>query len=262
MRWNSVTTTVLFKEFDPWHPTDATGFNKTGYVTKSGVVIYPRRSRIARKSVDAIMRQPHRFVRMSAHSRAEQIEIFFTNNIINTAMYVMAMERIGQPTSGFWDNPIKLPILNPISRAEHDKRWNKVPKELQRGDAIFTVDTQSISSRLITYLDQGTWSHVGIYTGEGRISEAITSGVTERSIENYHDPRYRLGIYRAGGSEEQLTKMIEALRSQIGKPYASKKVLRLGVRMLLGIWPNPNERYQITPNRLIPIAGFRLVEVI
>jgi hypothetical protein len=257
-----MTTTVLFREFDPWHPTDMTGFNKTGYVTESGVVIYPRRSRIARKSVDAIMKLPHRLLRMPHHPRAEQIEKFFTNNIINTTMYVMAIERIGQPASPFWDNPIKLPILNPITPAEHEKRWSLLLNLLQRGDAIFTVDTKSITSRVITYLDQGVWSHVGTYTGEGRICEAITSGVTERSIEAYHHPRYRLGIYRLDGSEEQIDQMIEALRSQIGKPYAFKKVLRLGIRMALGIWPNPNERYQITGNRWIPIAGLRLIEII
>ena len=38
---------VMFKDFDPWHKTDGTGYNKTGYVTETGLVIYPRSSRIA-----------------------------------------------------------------------------------------------------------------------------------------------------------------------------------------------------------------------
>jgi hypothetical protein len=180
-------------------------------------------------------------------------------------MYNMALPLLAQPTSSFWDHPIKLPILSPITPAEHETKWNTLLSTLQRGDAIFTLDTTSIGSRLITYLDQGTWSHVGTYTGKGLICEAITSGVTERRIEAYHHPRYRLGIYRRSGSADQIDRMIEAVRSQIGKPYAFKKVLRLGVRMILGIWPSYNDerdRYQLTPNRLIPIAGLRLVEVI
>jgi Permuted papain-like amidase enzyme, YaeF/YiiX, C92 family len=127
---------------------------------------------------------------------------------------------------------------------------------------VFTLDTGGIGSRLITYLDQGTWSHVGSYVGEGRIIEAITSGVTERSIEAYHHPRYRLGIYRLPGSPEQFDKMIEWSRSQLGKQYAFKKVLRLGIRMILGIWPDPIEPRQVTPNRAIAFWPFRLVEVV
>jgi hypothetical protein len=255
-------TTVMFKEFDPWHPTDQTGFNKVGYVTENGIVIYPRRSRIAKKSLDVIRRRPHRIIQLTGHPRAKEIEIFFTSNIINTAMFVTGIQMIGQPASPFWDSPIKLPILTPITPAEHETRWNTLLHTLQRGDSVFTLDTKSFASRLITLLDQGTWSHVGMYTGEGRIVEAITSGVTERSIEAYHDPRYRLGVYRLGASAEQIDKMIELSRSELGKPYAFKKVLRLGIRMILGMWPDPVETRQLAPNRLIAIRPFRLVEVI
>jgi hypothetical protein len=255
-------TTVLFKEFDPWHPTDQTGFNKVGYVTENGVVIYPRRSRITKKSLNAIKRRPHRIIQLTNHRRAKEIEIFFTSNIINTALFVTGIQMIGQPASPFWDRPIKLPILTPITPAEHETRWNTLLNTLERGDSVFTLDTKSIASRLITYLDQGTWSHVGTYSGEGLIIEAITSGVTERSIEAYHHPRYRLGVYRLGGSTEQIDKMIKWHRSQLGKPYAFKKVLRLGIRMILGMWPDPIETMQVTPNRAIAIWPFQLVEVI
>jgi hypothetical protein len=255
--------TILFKEFDPWHPKDQTGFNKTGYVTENGVVIYPRRSRIARKSLAAIMKKPHLIVPLlPTYPRAEQVEIFFTKNLINTTMFVMGMQLIGQPESPFWDNPIKMPILSPIAPADREIRWNTFLKALERGDWIFTLDTKSVASRLITYLDQGTWSHVGTYTGDGRICEAITTGVTERSIEAYHHPRYRLGAYRPVASTEQIEKMIESGRSQVGKRYAFRKVLRLGIRMIVGMWPDPIERRQITPNRLIPICNLRLVEVV
>jgi permuted papain-like amidase YaeF/Yiix C92 family enzyme len=238
------------------------GFNKVGYVTENGVVIYPRRSRIAKESLNAIKRRPHRIIQLAGHPRAKEIETFFTSNIINTAMFVAGIQMMGQPASPFWDSPIKLPVLSPITPAEHEKRWNTVLPTLQRGDSVFTLDTKSIVSRLITYLDQGTWSHVGTYAGEGRVIEAITSGVTERSIQAYHHPRYRLGVYRHGGSAEQIEKMIELARSELGKPYAFKKVLRLGIRMILGMWPDPIETRQVTPNRIIAFWPFRLVAVI
>jgi hypothetical protein len=155
-----------------------------------------------------------------------------------------------------------LPILTPITPSEHETRWNTLLRTLQRGDFVFTLDTRSIASRLIAYLDQGTWSHVGTYTGEGRIIEAITSGVTERSIEAYHHHRYRLGVYRLPGSAEQFDKMIEWSRSQLGKPYALRKALRLGIRMILGMRSDPIETRQVGPNRAIAIQPLRLVEFI
>ena len=113
------------------------------------------------------------------------------------------------------------------------KTPNSVSAEPGAGH-IFTFDTKSVGSRLIAYLNQGTWSRVGICSGNGCVLEAITSGVTERSIEAYHHPRYRLGIYRLSGSPAQIDKMIEFAESQLGKSYAFKKALKLGVRMILG----------------------------
>jgi hypothetical protein len=98
--------TVLLKEFDPWHPTDQTGFNKVGYLTENGVVIYPRRSRITKKSFDAIKKRPHRIIQLTSHPRAKEIETFFTGNIVNTALFVTGIQMIGQPASPFWDSPI------------------------------------------------------------------------------------------------------------------------------------------------------------
>ena len=128
-----VPTVVLFKKFDPWHPRDHTGFNKTGYVTENGVVIYPRRSRIARTSLDAIRKRPHRIIPLTNHPRAKEIETFFTKNVINNIMYTTAMQLIGQPASPFWDDPIKLPILNPITAAEHATQMGYISKHVTAG---------------------------------------------------------------------------------------------------------------------------------
>jgi hypothetical protein len=264
-----MTKVIFFKEWgDPWHKTDASGFNKTGYVTKDGIVIYPRRSRIARTTIKVISKRPHRLADLSSHPRATQIEAFFTNNVINTALYVTAMQQMGDPHSRFWDNPVKIPVLSPISPEEHEIRWRKFVGALQRGDGIFTFDTKSTVSRLITHLDQGAWSHCGTYVGDGKIVEAITSGVVERSIEAYHHYRYRLGVYRfPGASPEQINSLIALLRSNIGDGYSYRKVLILGLRLALGIWPSLNPESSLvarhaTPNRVIPIMGYDLIEIV
>jgi hypothetical protein len=137
--------TILFKEFDPWHPKDQTGFNKTGYVTENGVVIYPRRSRIARKSLAAIMKKPHLIVPLlPTYPRAEQVEIFFTKNLINTTMFVMGMQLIGQPESPFWDNPIKMPMARAAVRRATGEE-NRAPSRANDGRLCRRAATRKAS---------------------------------------------------------------------------------------------------------------------
>jgi hypothetical protein len=251
-----MTKLVLFKGgFDPWHRPDQTGFSKTGYVTATEMVIHPCRSRIARTPLKKIVQKPHRFIDMPKHPHSAQIEEFFTSNVLNNELYVKGLLEIPNKNSNFWNNPIKVPILAPITPEEHELRWNRTIRLLQKGDGIFTFDAKSISSRAIAYLDQGSWSHIGTYSGNGLICEAITSGVVERSIEAYRDSRYRLGVYRLlGGSSEQIDRTAAFMRSQVGK-------LRLGMRLALGIWP-ANRRRDTIPNMLIAITGYELVALV
>jgi hypothetical protein len=258
-----MTRLVLFKgAFDTWHRPDETGLSKTGYVTATEVVIHPRRSRIARTPLKTIVKRPHRFIDMPNHPHSAQIEEFFTTNVMNNKLYVRALLEIGNVNSTFWNKPIKVPILTPITAEEHEARWNRMVKLLQKGDGIFTFDTKSPSSRVITYLDQGTWSHIATYAGNGQICEAIPSGVVERSIEAYRDSRYRLGVYRVpGASLEQIDALVKAGRSQVGKRYNFWGVLRLGMRLALGLWP-ANRRGDMTANLLIPIIGYELIAIV
>lgn len=258
-----MTTIVFFKGWrDPWHPTDSSGFNGTGYVTDAGVIIYPRRSRIARTTIEAVRRRHHRLIDLSKHPRAAQIETFFTNNVINNTLYVAAMQEVGNLDSLFWDNPIKIPILEPISVEEHEARWIESIGAIQNGDGVFTVDTKSAISRMITHFDQGTWSHVSTYVGNGRICEAIGSGVVERSIEAYHHPRYRLGIYRLPRvTPEQRDSFIAFTRSIVGDRYSYRKAFLLALRLVLGIWPSGAHRHT-TPNMVVTRMRYDLVKVV
>jgi hypothetical protein len=258
-----MTRLVLFKGgFDPWHRPDQAGFSKTGYVTATGTVIHPRRSRIARTPFHKIVQRPHRFIDIPSHPRSAQIEEFFTGNVLSNQLYVRGLLEIRNVDSSFWNNPIKIPILAPITAEEHELRWNRMIGLLQKGDGIFTFDTKSLSSRAIAYLDQGSWSHTGTYSGNGQICEAITSGVVERSIEAYRDSRYRLGVYRVpGASSEQIDKMVAFGRSKVGKRYNFRGALRLGMRLALGIWPE-SWRRDTTPNMLIPTVGYELVTLV
>lgn len=258
-----VTRAILFRGwFDPWHREVSTGFDKTGYVTTDGMVIHPRRSRIAQTPLSKIERRPHRFLDLPNLPHAHQIEQFFTKNVISNTMYVMALQQIVNEKFPFWKSPIKLPILSPISDSEHERRWQQMQALIQPADGIFTIDTENLASRLIAYLDQGTWSHVGTYAGNGNILEAISHGIVERSIEAYHHPRYRLGVYRLpGATSEQIERMITWARLQVGGGYNYKHALALGLRLIFGMRPDLPDRH-MTPNMLIPMWGYELVTLV
>jgi hypothetical protein len=258
-----MTRLILYRgAYDPWHRRDSTGFSKTAYVTANDVVIHPRRSRIAMTPLSRITKRPHQFIELPNLAHAQQIETFFTKNVINNTIYVIALQQISDANSPFWLSPIKIPILKSISAEEYETRWNKMKSVLQKGDAIFSIDTKSVTSRMIAYLDQGTWSHVGTYTGDGKIVEATTSGVIERDLEAYHNCRYRLGAYRIpGATEEKIDSMISFLRKQVGKRYNYFGAVTLGLRLVLGMWPTAQARHR-TPNMVVATAGYDLLEVV
>jgi Permuted papain-like amidase enzyme, YaeF/YiiX, C92 family len=258
-----MTRLIIYRgPFDPWHRRDATGFNNTGYVTADDMVIHPRRSRIATTPLAKIVKRPHRLIQLPNLPHAQQIETFFTKNIINNTLYVIALQQIPNANSSFWRSPIKVPILEPISAEEHELRWKKMKSVLQRGDGIFVIDAESLASRIIAYLDQGTWSHVGTYSGNGQIVEAITSGVVERSMEAYHHRRYRLGAYRLpGATAEQIDTLISFARTQIGGGYNYRGAITLGLRLALGIWPTAGAAHT-TPNMMLGIAGYELLKLV
>jgi hypothetical protein len=254
-------TLILFREWDPWYRPDASGFNKVGYIANDGTVIFPRRGRVARRPLSALLKKPHQLMRNDNFPRAQAANTFFTCNIINMAMFNLAMKLLSVPDSPFWDDPIKMPILRPITPEEHKLLWDELKPALELGDTIFTLNTKNPISRLIAYLDQGSWSHLGIYTGNGRIFESIPSGTVERSIEVYRDPRYRLGIYRDELTAQQKEVMPTVTRSMVGGGYDFGAALRLGLRMALRFRPSEDRR-NVTPNMRVLLTELKLIKVI
>lgn len=162
----------------------------------------------------------------------------------------------------YFDSPIKLPRLQPISAAEFYRRWDQFTALARPADAIHTLDTQSTISRLIARYDQGTWSHTACYLGNGRVAEAIPPVVTERDLNVYRSPRYRLGLYRSSycpePTEEQVTRYRNFLREQYGQPYAYGKVIKLALRKLIGLPPDL-KRFQTSPNDSLIYFDHKLI---
>ena len=162
----------------------------------------------------------------------------------------------------FFDSPIRLPKLAGISENYRQERWEQALAIARAGDCVQVLDTTSILSRSIARIDHGTWSHTALYEGAGQVIEAITTGVTERSIEAYNRPGVRVGFYRQSGTTpEQIDRTIWSSRSQLGKPYAWEKVAKLALhKILLDVVPiKPSD---VSPNDIIAMSDFALVALV
>lgn len=241
---------VFFKDWDRSHKVSKGGHNKFGFLTGDGVLIYPFRRRTRLISYERFSKIPHRWVAVNLGSHEKNVTTFFTNNAKNADLFHLGVKALASREWSVFDNPVKLPLLKPISLEEFESRWLQLVDTVAVGDFIFTFDSSSWISRLIAYGDCGTWSHVATYVGEGQICEAISAGVVERSIAVYHDPKYRLGLYRGPTDSEQISKMVAFTRSQIGKRYNYRGALRLGFRKLRNVQPKTLRPRDTSPNDL------------
>jgi hypothetical protein len=253
---------ALFRDFDPFYRVDASGYNKIGYVCNDRIVVYPRFCGIAKNDLKQISKKKHKLIYMPFEQYRVKTDQFFTKNVGSVELFYIGINAIRSAIISndysYFDNPIKLPLLSPISSDEFKFRWDQLSNLLLPGDLLMTFDSRSVISRVITMVDHGTWSHSALYIGDGQICEAITAGVVERSIDAYRFPRFRIGVYRADAlaiDREKRNSMINLSRSQVGKPYSYYKVAKLAAKKLLGFrcpWSprNMSSPSDFSPNNL------------
>jgi hypothetical protein len=259
---------VLFRDCDRiWYRVDETGFNKIGYVTRRHTVIYPRLNRsLTEAPAGRIRRYPHQVLQLTVRSEADvhNVERFFTENepSIELFNYGVAAAAVRQDLS-FFENPVRIPILDTITPEEFERRWAVFRKILRPADTVAVIDTKSLRSRLIARFDQGTWSHVGAYSGNGTILEAISARCVERDIEVYHKTRYRLGAYRMNSLDERAAgRVVSWARSQLGASYNTRGAVRLAAFKLFGIKPQGEGTKNVSPNDIARSERFSLVHVV
>jgi hypothetical protein len=251
---------ITFRDLDRvWYRVDETRFNKVGYITRKDTVIHPRWNRgLTETPLSRVKRHLHRLSQRLARTQTEvdNIEAFFTQNTLSVELFNSGFQAIISASDlSFFENPVRIPILDDISPQEFERRWETFSLTLRRADIIFVLDTKSLISRLIARFDHGTWGHVGTYTGDGTIVEAIKDGVVERDIEVYRNPRYRLGIYRHTNLDPKTAEdLVSFMRSQLGKRYNFRGVARLALLKVLGLQPGkglrPLRADDLTPNDL------------
>jgi Permuted papain-like amidase enzyme, YaeF/YiiX, C92 family len=261
-----------FRDRDPWFKPDSTGLNKTGYVTANDIVVYPVRRHFVAEPLQRLEKRVRgrrlMMSRRECHQEtAQRVDSYFTENVMNPALMNRGMRELLGPDLGYFDHPIRLPILSPITNDEYEKRWAQLVDQIQPGDTLLVIDEKSRLSRLVAKVDMGTWSHTAICFGRGIVIEAITTGVVQRDISVYHSRNYRVGLYRIPGgvTDEQITKMHAFAIEQLGKKYAWGQIVRLGIRKLLRARPPAQLQFlpsKLSPNDLIALSILELIHVV
>jgi hypothetical protein len=264
---------VMFRDWDLWYkpPRFSVGwheYNKTGYVSDAGWVVYPFWRGLRKARFEANRKKEHTLVPLSFMSNLENIEVFFAQNRANADLFFQGLNALGRRDNTFFESPVRLPILQPVSRDEFEQRWEQLLLLVRPTDLIMVIDTSSFISRAIAAVDQGVWSHVGGYVGNGNIIEANLAGVVERPLTVYRSQRYRIGLYRVKsiiGNEDPLENAKQAesfvafLRGQVGARYGYLKVLRLGVTKIFGLGWKRRSEHDISPNEMAIFLPLQLV---
>jgi hypothetical protein len=134
---------------------------------------------------------------------------------------------------------------------EYEQAWNRVIGKMKKFDVFFSFDSRSLISRLIKSLDKGSWSHCGIYMGDGMVIEAVSKGVLKRGIESYKNIGIHLGVYRYRVTTDKEQQALDSLIADIGKPYGYVKAIILGIRTLCRLNIEPSRPGDSTPNGII-----------
>lgn len=241
---------VLFA-FDQWDffvHDRVPGFNKLGIVTRTGDVLYPKGRTIEIASIKEIERlRPLWVATVPVSIDLELIERFFLENVRSPQLFFAGTTAIGAGNFTYFENPIRVPKLSPIDSNEYQSRWRRLLETVQPGDLLIFANTSSRLSRFIAWVDSGTWSHSAMYSEDKMLLEAIPRlGLCKRPLSVYQTPNYRIGLFRAIHTKEEIHDALVRAEFMVGHGYSYRKAAIAGFCKFFGM-----ERKAPMPNDLI-----------
>jgi hypothetical protein len=221
---------IMFRDRDPWHRVDDTGFNKVGYISQSGSVFHlqgPRR--FTSSHGGKIEAGPHAYLVLPQQLELTRVDAYFSKNFPDRDLFRLGINALMKPDAKCFDHPVKLPIVDQIDEAERRRRCEQLIGKASCGDLLLTTDLSSPVSRFIAWMTNGPWSHAAICIGEGDLVEATTKGVVQRPLHIYDRPGIRLGLYRSPlKTDDTLEALKLRARRELGKGYDYKAAFRAG----------------------------------
>jgi hypothetical protein len=247
---------LFYRDLDRHHEFDGE-FNKTGYLTRSGTVIHLQGRRLRESSrADIEKWRPNvREVVLTA-AECQAAEFLFTKRPRDPSLFGACMNGLVKERLVSMAEMLRPIAFEPITTDERRDRWNRLLSEIKTGDLLFTFNSASWISKLISRVDRGPWSHCAMYVGGGLLHEAIITGVCVRPIDVYFGPDFRVGLYRLplpDGAE----KVLERAKWQIGDKYSYRKAILCGLQKMFGFRrtvPSPNDMLMIPEIELVAIV--------
>lgn len=247
---------VFFRDGDRRHRHDGE-FNKAGYVVDGTHALHLQGNRLVKTQLGRLKVFSPEVIPMSLDGAVGQaMHEFFTVEPLDPRHFGFGMNALTAQDWRYFTHPAP-PLPEPASMPEeHSARWETFWALAKPADLVCTFDSSSRMSRLISWVDRGQWSHTAMYSGQGTVVEATTSGCVERPIEVYKELQIRLGLYRYRNVDP--AHAVAGMRAKIGAGYNYWGALRAGVGKFLNLW----ERGALTPNDLIAVPGVEHVSYI
>jgi hypothetical protein len=153
---------------------------------------------------------------------------------------------------------------NPLEESDFWSSWDFITSEILPGDRLFSRDTRDGISSVIANIDEGSWSHVSTYIGDGLLHEIEPPRSNIVQLRLYANPTYRLALFRDQYSVWMSPARLQAESRQLtvraktnqGNLYDLFGALCAGIENVFSNEPN-----RPTPNSLIRSGGFVPIEI-
>jgi hypothetical protein len=257
---------ILFKDKLTKSPSSETRYNQIGIFVTEKNILFRRKRKIISINMDQLKGTEVLIVAPSQPEVVPKIAKFFNTakgnyRLFNMGLNILKLERFGVFCS--WEN-IMPTFNNDLTDEEYEKAWDRVTSKLRKYDQIFTFNSKSFISKTIAWIDKGSWSHCGVYSGNHEIFEVTWKGMFTRNLDIYKKKYIHLGVYRRPDFPEEKLDYIDEykkLNSYYGF-YPFHKALVLGIRTLLGFTDGKCSPHDLTPNGLIYTGSLNLVDYV
>ncbi len=238
-----------------------TGCNQTGIFISKNEIVFLRKRKIRKINLEELTGSKIMITQHKDKSLIPKITKYFNNIHYNYRLFILGIRAIAQNNIEVFNCDSIMPKIKKYqSTSEYNAAWDWFLYNLKKGDILFTFNSKSIISKIIASIDKGSWSHCGIYAGEGKIFEALSSGRVLRSIENYRKQHIHIGVYRPNLNNPDSNNLLDKyIKSEIGPGYGYLKALMIGIRTILGLNDGSFEPTDVTPNGIIYSGSLYLV---
>lgn len=254
-------TTIIFLDKKTKQPPDESGCNQIGVLLTNRKILFVRNRRVKELGLAQLNSSRALALPFKSAEFAKSFLEYFETNKGNSHLFTAGLKALNAKNDAFFSSPIIMPQLKKYDSDEaYEEAWNNLLPQMQKADLVCTFNEKSLISRFIASLDKGIWSHSALYMGDGQISEAIAQGLVIGDIATYKSKDVHIGIYRHFEMTPQRAEaVIQGALLHIGKGYAYRKAIRLGLRLVLGLKLDPSKAGDVTPNGLVYSGGVRLV---